>query len=114
MKDIRVINIKQDMPTVDEARKRLIEEINRAKREGVKALKIIHGYGSTGAGGRLKDPLRKSLSLRKKEGKIRMFCAGEKWTVHEAVAREMIDAVPSLSRDPDLENYNEGVTLVVM
>jgi len=40
------------MPTVEDARRRLLEELRQAKQVGVRALKIIHGYGSSGKGRR--------------------------------------------------------------
>lgn len=58
---MKTINIELEMPTVDEARRRLIEELKRAKAEGYYVIKLIHGYGSTGAGGALRHSLRSSL-----------------------------------------------------
>jgi hypothetical protein len=111
---LRELYIKDGMPTVDEARKRLIEEIALAKRQGIPALKIIHGYGSTGAGGALKTALRKSLSLRMKEGKIRAYVGGDKWSIFEEKAREILDRHPPLRRDPDLDRSNDGITIVLL
>lgn len=71
MPTLLTLNIKHDMPTVDQAR-RLILELDRAKKQGYKAIKLIHGYGSIGKGGVLKDALRKSLSLRRSSG-IRLW-----------------------------------------
>jgi len=59
----------------------IIEEIKRAKREGVKVLKVIHGYGSSGKGGALYVGLRKSFGLRKKEAVIKDFIAGEDFSI---------------------------------
>ena len=43
MNAIRTFNVEAGLPTLDEARRLVIEEIKRAKREGVKVLKVIHG-----------------------------------------------------------------------
>lgn len=109
-----VLNIKQDMPTVDEARQRLLQAVKSAKARGVKAIKLIHGYGSSGQGGALRVALRKSLSLRRKEGVIRSFVAGERWDPLEEAARMILDSCPELSRDADLGRGNEGVTVVLL
>jgi len=53
MSTIRTYNVEAGLPILDEARRLAIEEIKRAKREGVKVLKVIHGYGSSGKGGTL-------------------------------------------------------------
>ncbi|MBI4665585.1 MAG: Smr/MutS family protein [Nitrospinae bacterium] len=109
----RVMNIKEGMPTVDEARRRLIRELERAKKDGVKVVKIIHGYGSTGVGGKIKDGVRKSLRRRKSEGVINLFVYGENWSVFDADTREILERCPALSRERDIEG-NEGVTVVLL
>ena len=63
---LRTCNIESSFLSLDEARRTVIGEIRRAKREGVRVLKIIHGYGSTGKGGTLNHGLRKSFALRKR------------------------------------------------
>ena len=100
------------MPSLDEARRLVIEEIRRAKRERVKILKVIHGYGSSGKGGALCVGLRKSFKLRKKEGVIRDFVAGEDFSIFNGTVLKMLEAAPDLRGDPDLNATNEGVTVV--
>ncbi len=70
MSAIRTYNVEAGLPTLDEARRLVIAEIKQAKREGVKVLKVIHGYGSSGKGGALGVGLRKSFGLRKKESRV--------------------------------------------
>jgi len=60
------------------------------------------------------NALRKSLSLRRKEGVIRSFVAGERWDSFEEAARAILDSCPELSRDSDLGRGNEGVTIVLL
>ena len=114
MGGFKTIVIKDGMPTVEEARRRLLTELVSARAKGLAAIKLIHGYGSTGQGGALRDALRRSLTLRRKEGKIRSWVAGERWDPFEQVAREVIDEVPELARDQDLGRGNEGVTIVLL
>lgn len=89
-----------------------MEEIRRAKREGVKVLKVIHGYGSSGKGGALCIGLRKSFRLRKKEGVIRDFVEGEDFSIFNATTLAMLEAASDLRGDCDLNATNEGVTLL--
>ena len=111
---IRVCSVKAGLPTVQEARARLNAEIDKARQSGVMVLKVVHGYGSSGVGGSLRDAIRRSLQKRRKEGKIRAFVIGEKWTVFEEAARQMLEECPELNKDPDLNGYNEGITLVLI
>jgi len=63
MNAIRTYNVEAGRPTLDEARRLVIEKFKRAKREGVKVMKVIHGHGSSGKGGALYVGLRKSFGL---------------------------------------------------
>jgi hypothetical protein len=109
---IRTFNVKADMPTLDEARRSVIEEIRRAKREGVRVLKVVHGWGSSGKGGVLCVGLRKSFKLRRKEGVIREFIPGEEFSIFNKTVLALLEEVPELRSDPDLNATNEGVTVL--
>jgi len=50
MNAVRTFNVEATLPTVEEARRLVIEDIKQAKRDRARVLKIIHGYGSTGQG----------------------------------------------------------------
>jgi len=114
MKTVKTVNIKIDMPSVEEARKRLADEIKKAKSEGWMVIKLVHGYGSTGVGGKLRDALRKSLALRRKEGLIKAFLYGERWNIFEEEGRRYLESCPELRRDHDLNSQNEGITLLLL
>jgi hypothetical protein len=109
---VRTFNVEADFPTLEEARRLVMEEIRRAKREGVKVLKVIHGYGSSGKGGALCVGLRKSFRLRKKEGVIRDFVAGEDFSIFNETVLSILEAAPELRGDSDLNATNEGVTVI--
>jgi hypothetical protein len=109
---LKTYNVEASFPTLDEARRLVIEEIRTAKREGVRVLKIIHGYGSSGKGGKLNFGLRRSFVLRKKEGVIKDFIAGEDFSIFHPTVLTLLEAVPELRGDPDLDATNEGVTVL--
>jgi hypothetical protein len=111
---LRTIMLKEGRPTVADARARLNAEMESARRGGIVALKIIHGYGSSGVGGALKDAIRASLRKRRKEGRIRAFITGEQWDSLDETSRMLIETCPELGRDSDLGRYNEGITLVLL
>lgn len=109
---MRTFNIETGLPTLDAARRLVIEEIKRARREGVRVLKVIHGYGSSGQGGALRVGLRKSFRLRKKEGVVRDFIAGEDFSIFNDKVLALLDSFPELRGDSDLNATNEGITIV--
>lgn len=109
---VRTVNIEAGFPCLEEARRQVLGEIRRAKQTGVRVLKVIHGYGSSGAGGTLCVGLRKSFGLRRKEGVILDFIPGESFTIFNNTVLLLLEAVPSLRGDPDLDATNEGVTVL--
>ncbi len=112
MTAIKTFNVEADFPTLEEARRMVIEEIKRAKREGVIVLKVIHGYGASGRGGKLCVGLRKSFGLRKKERVVKDFVAGEDFSIFDDTTLSLLEAVPELRGDPDLNATNEGITIL--
>ncbi len=112
MSALRTFNVEAGLPTLDEARRLVAAEIKRAKQEGAKVLKVIHGYGSSGKGGALRVGLRKSFGLRRKERVIKDFIAGEDFTIFNDAVLNLLETVPELRGDPDLGAVNEGITLL--
>ncbi|MCX7780409.1 MAG: Smr/MutS family protein [Negativicutes bacterium] len=111
---ITIINLEQGMPTVDQAIRRLDGELIRARAHGAKVVKIIHGYGSTGVGGKIKIGVRTALAERKRRGQIKEAVPGENWSVFDESARRLLEAYPGLSRDRDFERGNAGITIVLL
>jgi len=109
---MRTFNVEAGLPTLEEARRLVADEIRRAKRDRVRVLKIIHGYGSSGKGGKLNVGLRKSFGLRKKEGVIKDSIPGEDFSIFHPTVLALLDTVPELRGDPDLNATNEGVTVL--
>ena len=111
---LMTINLERGMPTVEQAQRRLIGELARARAAGAKAVKLIHGYGSSGVGGKLRIGVRQSLAARKRQGAIKGFVPGEDWDIFQAESRLFLEACPELSRDQDLGRGNAGITLVLL
>ena len=61
---MKIINLESGMPTVEAARSRLTQELRTAKMQGEKAVKIIHGYGSSGKGAPLRQMCKPNLQER--------------------------------------------------
>ena len=112
MPRLRTFNVEEGLPSLEEARKLVIEESRRAKGSGIRVIKVIHGYGSSGKGGKLCTGLRKSFGLRKKEEVIKDFIAGEDFSIFDNRTLTLLEAVPRLRGDPDLNATNEGVTVL--
>jgi hypothetical protein len=108
------IDIEYGRPTVDVAMPLLTERLRSLKKSGVKAVKIIHGYGSTGKGGRLRKATLTLLDELKTSGLIKEFVIGERWSKFEPRTLTLIDRMPQLYKDQDLERHNRGITIAFL
>ena len=68
------------MPLVHEALQRLERELALARQEKAKLLKLVHGYGSTGAGGDIRIAVQKRLLEMVENNQIRGCIFGENWS----------------------------------
>jgi hypothetical protein len=109
---MRTLNLKSGLPTVDEARRRLLTEMDATRRKGVRVLKVIHGWGSSGEGGALAVAIRKSLRLRVREGKATLVVPGERFSSDATEGRELAQRHPTVRHDPDFNRTNPGITIV--
>lgn len=107
-----VVNVEFGHPTAAEARQRLSTEIDVGRRKGVKVLKVIHGYGSSGRGGALRKSLRTMLRGQAEQGALGAVVPGEEWSIFDEPSRALLDRHPELRGDRDLEQGNAGITLV--
>lgn len=114
MEQIRQINLEDDRPTVQQAIARLQLEIRMARRQGVWVLKIIHGFGSTGNGGKIRVAVRRELPELQRRGQINFFVPGEKLTIFEEDTRKLLQICPAFRKDHDIDRHNNGVTVVVL
>ena len=76
MRIYKEINLEWGMPIVSEAMKKLDSEIKVCKKDGIKFAKIIHGYGSTGKGGAIREECREVLSTMLKNKNIKKIVYG--------------------------------------
>lgn len=111
---IRTIVVKEGMPSVEQARARLQTELLTARQSGVKVLKLIHGYGSSGVGGDLRVALQSTLRQMAQKHEIGDCIFGENWRTSDERAWELLKRMPELKSDSDLGKGNKGITLVVL
>jgi hypothetical protein len=106
--------IKQNLPTCAEAIRLLEQAIFGAKADGVKVMKIVHGYGSSGVGGELRYCLQDYLERMKNQGRIRFYVAGEEFSRQFAKGQKLLQSFPKLANDKDLNRFNKGITIVAI
>lgn len=111
---VATVNLEAGMPTVEIALRRLDLSLNDARTRHTAAVRLIHGYGSSGRGGAIREGVHSHLAELKSAGRIREFVPGEEFSPFSAQARHALALCPELSHDRDYSRENRGVTLVVL
>jgi hypothetical protein len=99
---------------VPEALSRLDREIAIARQEGITLLKIVHGYGASGAGGDIRIAVQARLQQMAESGQISNCIFGENWSKSDATTWRLLQTRAELKRDRDLGSANQGITVVVL
>lgn len=114
MSELREVNLERGMPTAQTALNQLALELRRTRSMGYTALKIIHGYGSSGKGGKIRVQARSRLERMKGAGEIRGYIPGEEFSIFNSATLEAFRRCGALRKDPDLERHNNGVTIILL
>ena len=115
MAEFLTINIKDNMQAVDVAIAEFLIALESAKKQKTKALKIVHGYGSHGVGGKILLELKRILPQMKRRGEIKDYISGADWKYSNPKVFDFITNVaPDAARDEDMNKANIGVTIVVI
>jgi len=111
---MKTVSLKEGMPPVHQAMSQLDRELARAREEGCKLVKLVHGYGSTGAGGEIRIAAQRKLREMSEHGQIRGCIFGEDWSKSDQQTWTLLGSYPELKQDSDLGRGNRGITVVVL
>lgn len=109
---LRKINLKEEGYSTEQAIAIARIEIEMAKKEGLVAIKFLHGYGSHGVGGSIMLELRRQLALWKREGLIKNYFGGDKWNLFDEDSKRILLKDKSIYQDEDISSSNPGITIV--
>jgi len=114
MTAIYTADIKSDMPTADQAPRRVDMALAMGRMSGATVVKLIHGYGSTGRGGRIRTQARRYLGELRDKGKIKGFIPGEDFSIFNGETLRAFQTCAALRQDGDLEKCNNGITIILL
>ena len=109
---LRLINLKDEVYNVEYALATVELEIECAKREGLTAIKVLHGYGSHGRGGVIRKALIPLLASWKRSKFILDYFGGDKWNLFDDDAKRILNKDKSIYNDCDIANSNPGITII--
>ncbi len=111
---IHEINLEIDKPDVYQALRQLEFFIANVRVSKGKVIKIIHGYGSSGKGGKIRTAVRKLMKEYKDSGRIVVLIKGENFSIFDPSTRYLLEKFPETANDPDLNNSNGGITYIML
>jgi hypothetical protein len=111
---MKLVNLEEGRPTVNEGLLRLERALVAARTENYDVLKLIHGYGSSGVGGALRDEVWKILDRFQRAGMIEAFIPGEEFRISNETTWALLKRWPELKQDRDLGRANRGITVAVL
>ena len=116
-RNIPVVNLETGLPTVDVAKRKLKTIIDNNNHKGQNKdpfITIIHGWGSTDAGGgRLRVGLRRCLAEMKGQKTIKNFIPGEDFKKGNPLIEELKGRFKYITQDQYFGRENWGITVVV-
>jgi len=110
----KTINLEQGHPPLETALQKMDDAVEDAAKNNIHVVTLIHGYGSSGKGGRIRSECRKKLDFMKSKGRIRDYIAGEDFSRKFGPAKMLLQRYPHLSEDSSFNKGNRGITLVVI
>ena len=109
------LNIKRGLPTVEEALEQLTEYLRMASELGIKAIILIHGYGSSGEGGRIKWAIHEALENNRYADRIEEYYYGEQVPYGTQACQALLKQRPGLKQY--LKHFkagNAGMTVLLL
>ena len=112
---IYTLNLEENLPSVDQAIDRFDQIITELSGTAVQLIKIIHGYGSSGKGGRIKEAVRQELVYQRRDEFIHSYFAGEDLLPGKASYQDLVKQNPIVKQllTKDMLG-NPGITLVIL
>lgn len=108
----RVINLEIGMPPVETAITKLEQELKVASHDKVAVVTIIHGYGSSGRGGKIRKECRRTLDYLLGKRQLKSVIPGESFNRKHGPTRSLLRRVPGLLKSENLNRGNRGITIV--
>ena len=92
----------------------LERDLREARACGAKLIRIIHGYGSSGRGGKIRDAVRRELGRKLARGEVTDVTPGENYSSTTNAGRDLLSRFKELNPTERSDSANPGLTIVEM
>ena len=112
---IFTLNLEENLPRVDEALILFDQALDELAKTAIRVVKVIHGYGSGGQGGRIKEAIRQELIYQRRSHLISSYFAGEDLGPGKESYQELCRQYPAVKDILTKDIYgNPGITLIIL
>ncbi len=112
---IYTLNLETSLPTVEQAIQKFDATLEDLKGTAIAIVKVIHGYGSSGKGGRIKEAVRQELIYQRRQHLIDSYFAGEDLIPGKETYQELLKQQPQIKQILTKDIFgNAGITLIIL
>jgi hypothetical protein len=105
-------NLEAGLPSAEQALERLERTLREARSCGAKVVRLIHGYGSTGRGGKIREAVRRELGRKLARGEVRAVVHGENYSSTINAGRDLLARFKELKATERSDSSNPGLTII--
>lgn len=109
---VQTVNVESGLPSAEEGVARLQRDIASARQAGVRVLRVIHGWGSSGTGGKLRDACRSFLRREMKARRLKSVVPGDDYSRAALAGRNLMSRYEDLRSSERSDSRNPGITMV--
>ena len=99
---------------MQKALERLERDLREARACEAKVVRVIHGYGSSGRGGKIRDAVRRELGRKLARGEVTDVTLGENYSSTTNAGRDLLSRFRELNPTERSDSANPGLTIVEM
>ena len=97
---------------MEQALERLERDLREARACEAKVVRVIHGYGSSGRGGKIRDAVRRELGRKLARGEVKTVIPGENYSSTTNSGSDLLSRFKELKTTERSDNSNPGLTIV--
>ncbi len=110
--EICTIRIYEGLPEAKTALKEVEFTLASVRARGGHLIKFLHDESLGSSRNRLREEVRRLLRAARKEGRIVLMIPGEDFSMADSATRYLVDRVPVVEFDRDMEKKNGNMTVV--
>ena len=105
-------NLEAGLPKVEQALERLERDLREAQACEAKVVRVIHGYGSSGRSGKIRDAVRRELGRKLARGEVKAVTPGENYSSTTNAGRDLLSRFTELKPTERSDSANPSITIV--